>query len=56
MAASKRLTDEQRKERARKAGLASHTPERYVKAIIARAPVLTPEQTDRIVLALRGAK
>lgn len=43
MAASKTLTPEQRRERARKAHLAS-----AVNAIVARAPELTPDQAARL--------
>lgn len=43
MAASKNLTAEQRRERARKAHLAS-----CVAAVVARAPELTPEQAAKL--------
>lgn len=54
MAASKNLTTEQRKERARKASAAAHSNERYVKAIIDRGPTLSTEQWSRIELAMTG--
>jgi hypothetical protein len=48
VAASKTLTPEQRRERARKAGAASHSLDRFVNAIVNRAPELTPEQIAKL--------
>jgi hypothetical protein len=43
-----------RHERARKAAVASHaTRNRHVKAIVDRAPELTPELRDRLAVVLR---
>ena len=48
--AAARMTPEQRRERARNAHLAS-----AVKAVVDRAPELTPEQIDRLRAILGGA-
>lgn len=48
MAASTTLTPEQRTERARKAALARHSLDTYVKTVVDRAPELTLEQKSRL--------
>lgn len=42
-----------REERARKAALASHSLDAHVKAIVDRAPELTPAQREQLALLLR---
>jgi hypothetical protein len=44
-----------RRERARRAGLASHSLDCYVRKLVARAPELTNEQRDKLALLLRSA-
>lgn len=48
MAASKTLSPEQRRERARRAGKAAHSLDSYVRQVVDRAPELTPEQIDKL--------
>ncbi|MEU2171186.1 hypothetical protein ACH47V_29580 [Micromonospora chersina] len=48
MAASKTLTPEQRRDRARKAGRAAHSLDAHIKAVVDRAPELNPEQVARL--------
>lgn len=48
MAASKTLTAEGRRERARKAGLASQSPRTYARSLAARWPALTEEQRAEV--------
>lgn len=59
MAASKTLTPEQRTERARKAGQASArvrlSLEHHVKAVVDRAPELTPDQLAKLRTLFGGA-
>lgn len=56
MAASKNLTPEQRIERARKAGAASHGPDRYIKALVRRASQLTEAHRDQLRDLLQGTR
>lgn len=56
MAASINLTAEQRQERARAAGKASHdSPERYVRGVEKRADQLSPEQLQRLTRVILHA-
>jgi hypothetical protein len=48
MAASKTLSPEQRIERARNAGRASHTPDAYIRRLAASAGTLTAEQAEQL--------
>ncbi|TWG13471.1 hypothetical protein FHX75_13515 [Micromonospora palomenae] len=48
MAASKTLTPEQRRERARKAGRAAHSIDAHVRAVVDRAPELTADQVAKL--------
>ena len=43
-----------RRERARKAGLASQSIDGYIKRLVDHAPELTAEQRDRLAGLLRG--
>jgi hypothetical protein len=45
-----------RVERARKAAQASHTLDAYIKAIVNRAPELTPAQRARLAVLLAGGR
>lgn len=42
------LTAEQRAENSRRAALARHSLDTYVKTVVDRAPELTPEQKQRL--------
>ena len=52
MAASKTLTRTQRAERARKAALARTSTDAHIRAIVERAPRLTPAQREQLALLL----
>lgn len=53
---SGKLADpEFRQERARKAALASHSLDAHVRRLVESAPELSPEQRDRIAVALRAS-
>jgi hypothetical protein len=42
------------RERARKAGQASHSVDSYIRRLVDAAPKLTPEQRDRLATLLRA--
>jgi hypothetical protein len=52
MAASKTLSPQQRIERARKAGKASHTPDTHIRQLADVAGDLTDEQARKLVAVL----
>lgn len=53
MAASTRLSPEQRIERARNAGIASQSNDALIRRIVDRAPELTQDQLDTLAALLR---
>jgi len=50
------LTPEQRKERARQAAAARHSPDAYIDTLMRRAPKLTSEQITKLRTVLAKAE
>lgn len=53
-ASAARMTPEQRRERARKAGQAGNNLDAYVRRVVSRAPELTPAQREQLAAILRS--